>query len=414
MCIIGNGVASIEAIRALRENGYNGNIDLISDSFWPSHNPMLTTYYVSKKIDFPDMFPFGYNMDFYNKYDVKLHLGSPVIKLDTENRLIESESGAKWKYDKCLVATGASPFLPPINGIDNEKVYTMRTVDDALRLKEAIVHSPKTALVVGASMVGIKVVELLNDAGIKTSLADQASCIFPLAAHAECAKIIQDKLIEKDVELKFDASIARIEETSKGLKAYFSDSETIETDLIVMCIGVRPNINFIDKKQILVDKGIIVDEHMRTNDMNVYAAGDVSQGVNLLTGRKEIIGLWTNARYQGRTAGRNMAGYECSFEGNSLHNITHFMDILFTGLGDPNGGNRYETLQNEDSYVRLAWDDDNLVGVNMIGDSCSNIGIIKNALEKSPINKSHLKSDSLCSDKLRDNILIKYFSKEKV
>ncbi|NLY70420.1 MAG: NAD(P)/FAD-dependent oxidoreductase, partial [Clostridiales bacterium] len=116
ICLIGNGAASMEAIIGLRESNFQGQIHLISDSIWPSYNPMLTTYYVAGKIDFEDMFPFGYSMDFYTKYGVNVYFGSKVVELDAENKTIKSAAGQVWNYDKCLVASGASPALPPIMG----------------------------------------------------------------------------------------------------------------------------------------------------------------------------------------------------------------------------------------------------------------------------------------------------------
>jgi 3-phenylpropionate/trans-cinnamate dioxygenase ferredoxin reductase subunit len=414
MCIVGNGCAAIEAIRALRENDFAGQIHLISNSIWPSYNPMLTTYYVAGKIDFADLFPFGYNMSFYQQYDVKLHFGSPVVELDAENKVIRNEAGCKLEYDKCLVATGARPVLPHIAGINNSRVYTMRTVEDALSLRKALQDSPKKALVVGASMVGIKVVELLYNAGLEVCLADQAANLFPLAAHPECAKIIENRLVKKGIKLRLNVALQGIEENSQGLRACFSESDNPEeADLIVLCIGVRPNLSFINLDQIKVDNGILVDDQMRTSNPDLFAAGDVAQGTNLLTGEQQIIGLWANARFQGRTAGRNMAGREDFYRGNIPHNITHFMDMTFSGLGDLNG-TREEILRDEDSYTHLIWNGEQLVGVNMLGPSCSGIGIIKNALEKSLINNTHIDFDGLCSNKLQVNILSSYFNKQKV
>ncbi len=403
ICILGNGGAAIEAIKALRENGNEEEIVLISDAVWPSYNPMLTTYYVSGKIEFSGMFPFGYGKKIYDQYRVNLQLGSPVVDLDADKKVIKVASGKEYRYSKCLIATGARPFLPPVKGIDSKKIYTMRTLEDALKLRDALTKKPKKVLVVGASMVGIKVVELLDDLNIDVCFADMADCIFPLAAHRQCAEIIQKKIEERSIELKLGAAFEGIDETSDGIRAYFKDSEPVEADFAVVCIGVRPNLDFVNRDQIMVDRGIVVDKHMMTNKKDVYAAGDVSQGGNLLTGENQIIGLWSNARYQGR----NMAGLEDKFEGNTLHNISHFMDMTFAGIGDLNSGDRHEIIQSHESYLQLAWKDEKLVGVNMIGDTCSNVGIIKNALEKSLINKDHLDSSSICSKNMRNRLLIK-------
>ncbi len=408
--IIGNGTAALEAIQALRNENYQGEINLISDKEEPAYNPMLTSYYVAGRIDYDDLFFKGNNLDFYEKHQVKLHLGSPAAELDADNHLIRTEAGKTIEYDKCLIATGASPFIPKIAGADLDNVYTMRTLEDALKLKEALKKSPQSAIVVGASMVGIKLVELLNDAGLHVTLADQASCMFPLSASEGCSCVIEGLVTRKGADLLFEAGLAGIEKTDSGIRADFGTAGTLEADIIVVCIGVRPNLGFVNREQIDIDRGILINDHMQTSNQDVYAAGDVSQGMNLLTGKKEIIGLLANARYQGRTAGRNMAGTEDTYAGNIPHNITHFMDVVFTGLGDVHLGNRNEIKQTEDSYVNLVWQDDKLVGVNILGDSCQYIGIIKTAMEKELLKGSYLDSSQLSSEKLSDDLLMKYYS----
>lgn len=269
------------------------------------------------------------------------HLGSPVVELDTERQEIRASNGVSLQYSRCLVASGASPYLPPVTGIKGEGVYTMRTLEDALRLRQALKTNPHRALVVGASMVGIKLVEVFYEAGMEVCLADLAPQVFPLAASPECAEIITRYLEGKGIKLRLGAGIAGIETAKHGLKAYFSDHEgSEEADLAVIAIGVRPNLQFLDPAQVKIDKGLVVDDHLRTSAPNLYAAGDVAQGTNLLSGEKENIGLWANASYQGRTAGRNMAGVADVYLGSIPHNIIYFMDMVFVGMGDVHRGGR--------------------------------------------------------------------------
>jgi NADPH-dependent 2,4-dienoyl-CoA reductase/sulfur reductase-like enzyme len=148
--IIGNGCAGAECIRALRESGYHNKIHLFTDSKWPVSNPMLTTYYVENKIGFDGLFPYGAGSEFYLKYRVDVYTESPVAVLDAEQKMVYTKSGMELKYDQCLIATGAAPILPPIEGVGSKRVYTLRTVEDAIRLKEAMAKKPKKALVIGA------------------------------------------------------------------------------------------------------------------------------------------------------------------------------------------------------------------------------------------------------------------------
>jgi NADPH-dependent 2,4-dienoyl-CoA reductase/sulfur reductase-like enzyme len=370
---------------------------------------MLTTYYVAGKIGFEGLFPYGASQEFYLKYRVDVYTESPVVALDAEQKVVYAKSGLKIKYDQCLIATGATPILPPIEGIGSDRIYAMRTVEDAIRLKEAMVKMPKKALVIGASMVGIKVMELFYKTGVEVCLADLAQHIFPLSAHPECARIVEERLEQKGIKLRFGAGIEKVEETSRGgIRAYLEGStESEEADLLVMCIGVRANTGFIDRKQVAVDRGILVDGYMRTSVPGLYAAGDVAQGKNLLSGESEMIGLWNNARYQGRTAGRNMAGENEFFAGNIPHNITRFMGMDFIGIGNVNDHDRIEKKYDGKRYIQLFWKDGLLTGANFL-DSYTESGVIKHALIKGLRHNGSALSDSLpvIQNQLIKNILL--------
>jgi 3-phenylpropionate/trans-cinnamate dioxygenase ferredoxin reductase subunit len=409
MVIVGNGCAGAECIKALRQRDYRGKIHLLTDSRWPIHNPMLTTYYVAGKIGFEGLFPYGAGQEFYLKYGVDVTPESPVVALDAERKVVRAKSGLEIRYDQCLIGTGATPILPPIEGVGSGRIYTLRTVEDAIRLKEAMSKSLKKVLVIGASMVGIKVMELFYKTGVEVCLADMAEHIFPLSAHPECAGVIEERLKQKGIKLRFGAGIEKVEDTSRGVTGYFrSGTESEEADLLVMCIGVKANTSFLDRKQVAIDRGILVDEHMRTSAPGLYAAGDVTQGKTLLSGASEIIGLWSNARYQGRTAGRNMAGGNESFPGNIPHNITHFMGMDFVGIGTVSGYDRMEKKYDGETYIQLFWKDRLLAGANFL-DSCTGSGVVKNALMKGLRHDGSASSDSV---PLIQNHLIKNILKE--
>ena len=409
MVIVGNGCAGAECIKALRQSGYRGEIHLLTDSRWPISNPMLTTYYVAGKIGFEGLFPYGAGQEFYLKHGVDLYPESVVVALDAKQKMVRAKSGLEIRYDQCLVATGATPVLPLIEGIGSDRVYTLRTVEDAIRLKEAMTRAPKKVLVIGASMVGIKVMELFYKAGVEVCLADLAEHIFPLSAHPECARIVEERLEQRGIHLRFGAGIEKVEETSRGVRAYFKGgTESEEADLLVMCIGVKANTGFIDRKQVAIDRGILVDEHMRTSIPGLYAAGDVAQGKNLLSGESEMIGLWSNARSQGRTAGRNMAGENESFRGNIPHNITHFMGMDFVGIGTVNDHDRMEKKYDGKTYLLLFWKDGLLAGANFL-DNYTGSGVVKNALMKGLRHDGSSLSDSV---PVIQNQLIKNILKE--
>jgi NAD(P)H-nitrite reductase large subunit len=250
-------------------------------------------------------------------------------------------------------------------------------------------------------------VGLFYQAGIEVCLADLAQHIFPLTAHPECGRVIEERLIQKGIKLRFSAEIEKVEETIRGVKAYFKDgTEVEEADLLVMCTGVQANTGFIDRKQVAVDSGVLIDEHMRTNIPGLYAAGDVAQGKNLLSGGMQIIGMWNNARYQGRTAGRNMAGGDEFFQGTIPHHITHFMGMDFVSIGDVSDFDRTDKKYDGERYTQLFWKNRLLTGANFL-DSFTESGVIKNALIKGLRQKGPIWSGRLpvIQNQLVENIL---------
>jgi len=234
-------------------------------------------------------------------------------------------------------------------------------------------------------MIGIKMAEAFAGHGMEVLMADKMEHIFPLQAHPRCAARIEEYLGSKGIGFRFGAGVVGIETSeSKGPEVFFDDSnESARANIILIAIGTRPNLSFIDPTQVETEKGIIVNERMQTGNPNLYAAGDVAQGTNLLTGRKEIIGLLANARYQGRTAGRNMAGERETRPGYVPYNISHFFDMDFVSIGDArqDGDAVEEDEPLAGVYRRFVMTDNKIAGINLLNDVLYSGAILKNILK---------------------------------
>lgn len=411
--IVGFGTAGYHALKAIRRLDAGGTVDVYTNTGLAPYNPMLTTYYAGGKLSYREMFPFG-SLEEIQK-TCSFRCICDTVKSVAAGRTVETENGEVRTYDKILIATGASAFAPAIPGLEPERRFFMRTDEDALRLSRALEDQRvKSAVVVGASMVGIKVAELLAKRGIRTVLADLASCMFPLAAYEDVAAEIGRRVEQKGVSLRFGRTIERVEleageaeqrpdagcgdageqrlgagcgrvpepESASPRRprqiAVMTDGERLEADLVVLCIGTRANIGLADGG-IETDRAILVNERMETSAEGIYAAGDCCAGTNIQSGERQIIGLWANANHQGTVAGINMAGGNARFEGNILHNITHFMDMDFIGFGD----NRIqgETLVfgslKQGLYLKAVCREGRIAGVNIL-DSYPVSGMIKN------------------------------------
>jgi NAD(P)H-nitrite reductase large subunit len=392
LVIVGNGAAAAEAAMAARGAGYRGAIDLFADNPLPPYNPMLGTYFATGAIPRQMCFPFG-GPEFYERQGVRTHLSTPVAFLEPSERRLTAADGSCYSYRSCLVASGAHTTFPPVPGLDLPGVCSLRSFDDAVCLKEAVanvvaraaaVGRPPHGIVLGASFAGVKVAEVLRGAGMDVCIVEKEACVLPLVAHPDCACVLEQRLREQGYMLKLGVALECVEATAGCLLARFGRGDAagaagdsggaaraavgpaLETDLIVVCTGSRPSLDFLAPGQVAADVGLIVDEHLRTSTEGLYAAGDVAQAVNPLTGRHEVVALWANARRQGRVAGLNMAGVHAEYAGNLPYNITKVGGLLFASAGtlrEPDAVDLDET----GGVAACAYKDGHLTGFNMVG-----------------------------------------------
>jgi len=382
--IVGFGCAGYHALRAVREAGCDAAIDVYSDTALPPYNPMLTTYYVKGAVPYDALFPFGDLEQIRRAWDFTLIPDCRVAAVDTASMTVRRPDGTAAAYDKILLATGARAISPPVGSVPDERIYSMRCVDDAVRLKKALDERAfRRVLVIGASMVGIKLVELLHERGTEIILSDLAEHIFPTAAFEETSERIEAFLRDRGVELRFGVKTADGAERDGEALITFTDGSSARVDAVINCIGTRASLDCLTPGQVSVGRGVRVDDHMRTSVEGLYAAGDCCEGNDLSVGSPRIIGLWSNAAMQGETAGKNMAGQDAAYPGTLLHNITHFMDMDFVSFGDRtlpgerevllDGGGRFAEVSVLDGRVQCV----NLL--NLYRDS----GVVKNYLLRS-------------------------------
>lgn len=398
--IVGFGCAGYHAAKAIRQSGDNSVIDVYEMTDQPPANPMLTTYYAGDRISFEGAHPFGTMEKIKQELGIQIFRNVLVKTVFPAEKEIELADGQRCRYDKILLSTGAKAILPPMKGLPDKRVFLMRTMDDAVALKSYLEnHVVKRALVVGASMVGIKLAELFYNKEIPVMIADMAPFLFPLAAYESVARQLEERLVQKGsgksssprsaksgkMQFKWQAGIKAI--TANG--ALFTDDQEVAADIICLCIGTRANVELVANLDVIkgqklqIQRGIVVNQKMETNIPGIYAAGDCCEGNNLQTGETSIIGLWANAAYQGETAGQNMAGVQSEYPGSIVHNITHYLHTDFIGLGDTRLPGETVTFGQIDGdlYIEARVEGKKLNSVNIIGGKHIS-GILKSWLLK--------------------------------
>jgi len=333
IAIVGFGAAGLHGLKAVRANGSEAKIDIFSRAKEPAANPMLTTYYLSGKISYEQLFPLGTQEEISKQYRADFKGGVEIIGLDAASKALYFSDGSRERYGRILIATGAAPVVPPFCKIGSRRVFTMRTPQDAIAIKKFVeTEKPRHCVVAGASMVGIKAAESMDMLGVPYTLADLAPGIFPHAATPAIAKEIARRLICRGADLRLGAGITGLKEYGGKLEVRFGD-RVQETDMLILCLGTRPDVGWCEG-QLDLDKGILVADTMETSVPGIFAAGDCCQALELQSGRLRPLGLWASARRQGEAAGGNMAGGDFRYRGDILQNITRFMDMDFVSAGD--------------------------------------------------------------------------------
>ena len=387
IAIVGFGGAGYNAAKAARSVSPDAEIDVYTDTDVGPYNPMLTTYYVKNAIAYDTLFPFGALEKIAQSLRLNIHTGCPVTGLLAQERAVELANGTRRRYDSILLSTGASALMPPIPGIDLPGVLKMRTAADARLLKERIeTGGLKDALVVGASWVGIKVIEDFYEKGIACTLVDGAKWIFPVAAFRETAQRIQADLDRKSVRQAYGQMLERIEREPDGrLAACMKGGERFSADTVVVCIGIRPNVGFLKGSGLEIGRAVRVDRKQQTNIPGIYAAGDCCEGFEMQSGTYKHVGVWANAQNQGRVAGINMAGGNEEFSSNLLLNLAHYLHVDFLSIGDITtccpGDEVYE-YEDDYYYIRGVKKGKDIKCINIFGPPESN-GILRSGFVKS-------------------------------
>lgn len=387
IAIIGFGGAGYCAAAEVRKHDKTVQIDVYTSEKSGPHNPMLTTYYIKGSLPYEAMFPFGSLEEIENRLSLCVYRETRVTRVEPSEMAVFTADGTRRVYDKILICTGASPVVPKMPGCELPGVITMRNEQDAVRLRELIDSGAvRTGLVIGASWVGIKVVEDFAERGVPCIMMNRSKHGFSKALFPQTAERVEADLNAKGIHLEFGCSPDHFEAEGDGrISVVTKDDRRFTADVVAVASGVNPSVGFLKDSGIAVGKGIIVDSHMRTSCPDIYAAGDCCDSQELQSGQTRNIGLWQNAVRQGTVAGANMVGVPSEFGGNVLVNLAHYLHYDFLSVGDislcqPED----EVYEYEDAehYIRAVKGDGRIKCINTIGTAELN-GVVKSVFIKS-------------------------------
>ncbi len=352
--IIGNSTAAVGCIEGIRKVDTKGKITVISDEPHHTYGRPLISYMLLGKTDEEHM---KYRPDdFYEKNSVTTILDKKVVSIDKDKKSVKLNSGKSVKYDKLLVATGSRPFIPTMKGLDKvKKCFNFMTINDAKALGEAIDSNSKV-LVIGAGLIGLKCVEGIVDKVKSVQVVDLANRILPSILDVKGSALVQKFLEDKkNIQFTLNDSVSEFTKNSATLKS----GKTIDFDVVVVAVGVRPNTELVSEIGGEVQRGILVNTKSETSIPDIYAAGDCTVSHNIATDEDQIIAILPNAYLQGEAAGMNMAGQKKVFDNSVPMNAIGFFDyhIITAGayIGDTyvvENGEEYKCLFTKDGYLK--------------------------------------------------------------
>ncbi len=303
--LVGGSHAALEALAAIRMHDGEGSVVLATRDPAPPYSPTVLPYVVTARAD-PGRVRLR-EAGYFAAQNATVKQATALASLDTAQRVAIFEDGERIGYERLLLATGAAPAIPPVPGLCETGFHVLRTLGDAQRLREALAGA-KSAVVLGAGLVGMHAAENLVKAGAATTVIDIQPQVLPGYFDAQAASLIEEAFARRGARMLCGQSVIGASRCDPGFALQLSGGERITGELLLVATGVRPVMDYLAGSEIAADQGILVDRRMRTSVANIWAAGDVTQGPSFYGSAPVVNGILPNAVEQGRIAGMDMAG----------------------------------------------------------------------------------------------------------
>jgi NAD(P)H-nitrite reductase large subunit len=404
--IVGASAAGIGAVESIRAVDQTGSIVVITEEDCPFYSRPMISDLVSGRADIKKME--CKSNDFFQKNNTEVLVNKKVTALNTEEKTVRLDNGEKIVYEKLLLATGGKPFVPKMEGQEKDGVFTFTTLSDAQRLAEKIKSiNAKSAVVLGAGLIGISVTEALVKRGLSVTVVELQEKILSLLLDAHASDIVEAVIRRAGVNFAKGQSVQEIvgrpdnDDVVGGV--ILTKGECIHCDVVVVAIGVIPRTELVAGTPIKINRGIVVDSTMQTNLSDVYASGDVTETFDFILNQNRLLPLWPLAVDQGRVAGSNMAAHKATYAGGTnMSSLKYFsIPIVSIGLANPKPDDTsVETLVKFDPeqqvYKKLVLRNNVIVGMTFIN-CIERTGIIFN-LMKNQVNVKKFKHTLLSDD----------------
>ncbi len=383
--IVGGGTAGVNAILTIRERDRDeSGITLVSAE--RPYSRMVLPYYLGRSI--AESRVFTLTPQRLAQLYVKTHLGRYAASLDTRANRLLLDDGTALDYDDLLIATGSSAVRVPVPGADLAGVHSFWTLEQARGVVSQIREGTHVVMV-GAGFIAFTILNAILALKARLAIVEIAPQILPRMLDRPGAELVERWLARHGVTIRTGAALSGIEEEAGKKRLRFHDGERLAADLVIMATGIRTNLEWLKDSGVRVNRGVLVDDHLRSSAPNVFAAGDVAESRDLVTGLPALHAIEPTAMEHGRVAGANMAGENVTYRGSLLMNIVEVchLDIASFGAWDDPEADACAALQPERwAYRKLLWRGNRLTGAMIVGKAddiwtTNDVGMLKGLVQ---------------------------------
>lgn len=361
--IIGNGVAGTTAAENIRKIDKSGDIRIVTDEDLAFYYRIRLNEYISGDITEQDLL--AKNQGWYKETGIELILKTRITTGDPLKKIVISEDNKKIPYDKLLIATGSRSFIPPIKGSEKRGVFALRHIKDA---RNIIKHTTDTenVVVIGGGLLGLEAGNALRRLGKEVTIVEFFPRLLPRQLDVEGAQRLQAIMEGMGFIFRLGAKTQEISGTDMVNVVHLEGGEILPTRMVLISAGVRPNMDLAGPLGLDTDKGIKVDERLRTNQADIYSAGDVAEFRGGMP-----YGIWPAAMEQGKIAGNGMGGGDMVYAGTTMANTLKVVGIDLASAGDIDAENKRESkiVSDKETYKKIVLDNNRIIGCIMLGDT---------------------------------------------
>jgi nitrite reductase (NADH) large subunit len=378
--IIGNGVAGTTAAENIRKLDKSGKITVVTEESTPFYYRMRLPELISG--DVPEDKLIARKDQWYKDQGIDLMLNTRIQGANPSKKVVMTQGQQEIPYERLLIATGSRSFVPPMKGADKKGVFALRTIQDAREIVAWAKNVQKVVLI-GGGLLGLETGNALRKFGKNLAVVEFFPRLLPRQLDVAGAGRLQKIMEGMGFVFRLGAKTQEIKGEDRVNGVLLDGGEVLPAEMVIVSAGVRPALELARALNLDQDKGVKVDEEMKTNQPGIYAAGDVAEFKGI------PYGIWTAATEQGQVAGTNMAGGKSSYKGTVMANTLKVVGIDLASAGNIDVENKLESkvLTDQRIYKKIVIEKDQIVGCIMLGDTKNFTKITKMMSEKQDVSQ---------------------------